>query len=197
MKIKRYTARILVLLTVSAMAFSVLSCGGQRQEEPAEKPAETAAETTEETISYVNEEVSYGLFFDEEGTKRTVKLGRGDEEFKGYLFLICPEHMEIASTQFRLVMPEGVALTGDKYRMDRVISMGTFERGISERYAPCLPGPKILLHTFTFRVTAPLDNAVFTILSSMDYEYLVVADCKEGYPEVRASAFRAVVNPSD
>jgi hypothetical protein len=179
------------------MALAVLSCGGNKQEEPAEQSADAAAEKTEETISYVNEEVSYGLFFDEEGTKRTIKLGRGDEEFKGYLFLMCPEHMEVASTQFRLVMPEGVALTDDKSRMDRVISMGTFERGIAENFAPCLPGPKILLHTFTFRVTAPLDNAVFSILSSLDYEYLVVADCREGFPEVRASAFRAVVNPSD
>lgn len=186
------TRRILALIAVFLLAVSVLSCGGKK-EEAAEKPAETP----DETISYVNEEVSYGLFFDEEGTKRTLKLGKGDEEFKGYLFLMVPEYMEVASTQFRLVLPEGVAITDDDYRLDRVISMGTFERGISERFAPCLPGPKILIHTFTFRVTAPLDNAVFSILASMDYEFLAVAECKEGFPVVRASAFRAVVNPSD
>jgi hypothetical protein len=189
---KVFKRRILALFVVFMLAVTVLSCGGKK-EEAEDKPAET----TDETISYVNEEVSYGLFFDEEGTKRTLKLGKNDEEFKGYLFLMVPEYMEIASTQFRLVMPEGVAIIDDDYRLDRVISMGTFERGISERFAPCLPGPKILIHTFTFRVTAPLDNAVFSILSSMDYEFLAVAECKEGFPMVRASAFRAVVNPSD
>ena len=192
MTVKVNARRVLALMAVFMLALTVLSCGGEK-EEAEEKPAETP----DETIAYVDEEVSYGLFFDEEGTKRTLKLGKGAEEFKGYLFLMVPEYMEIASTQFRLVMPEGVAIIDDDYRLDRVISMGTFERGISERFAPCLPGPKILIHTFTFRVTAPLDNAVFSILSSMDYEFLAIAECKEGFPMVRASAFRAVVNPSD
>lgn len=181
---------ILVLLPVLAM-----SCAGEKEAE-GEKPAETA-ETKEETISFVDEEVSYGLFFDVEGTKRTLTLKKGQDEFLGYLYLMCPEDKEIASTQFRLVMPEGVVIENDKYRMDRVMSMGTFQRGISERYVPCVPGPKLLLHTFTFKVIMPLDNAVFTILRSLDDEFLAVAECKEGYPIIRASAFKAVVNPSD
>lgn len=183
---------------ISALAIFVLlpllavSCGGNNEAE-AEKPA--AAK--DETIQYVNEEVSYGLFFDEEGTKRTLALKKGQEEFLGYLFLICPEYKEIASTQFRLEMPEGILIENDKYRQDRVMSMGTFERGISERFMPCVPGPKILIHTFTFKVTGPLDNAVFTILPSLDNEYLAAAECEEGYPIIRASAFKAVVNPSE
>ncbi len=94
-------------------------------------------------------------------------------------------------------MPEGVVIENDKYRNGRVLSMGTFERGISENFVPCIPGPKILLHTFTFRVTAPLDNAVFTVLHSVDSDFLAVAECEEGFPIIRASAFKAVVNPSD
>jgi hypothetical protein len=186
----RSASILLALILVPVLA---LSCGGKKEAE-AEKPAEAKQD---ETIAYVNEEVSYGLYFDEEGTKRTLRLKKGQEEFTGYFFLMCPDYKNIASTQFRLEMPGGVVIVNDKYRMDRVMSMGTFQRGISERYAPCVPGPKILLHTFTFRVTGPLDNAVFTILPSLDDQFLAVAECEEGYPIIRASAFKAVVNPSD
>lgn len=183
------TLLLLVLLPVLA-----ISCAGEKEKETqAEKPAGTQ----EETIAFVDEEVSYGLFFDEEGTKRTIRLGRDQDQFTGYFYLMCPDYKEIASTQFRLEIPEGIVIENDKYRMDRVMSMGTFQRGISERFAPCVPGPKILLHTFTFRVIAPLDNAVFAILPSLDARFLAVTECQEGYPMIRASAFKAVVNPSD
>jgi hypothetical protein len=184
--------RISPLLILLLLPLLALSCAGKKEAE-AEKPVVVK----DETIAYVDEEVSYGLFFDEEGTKRTLKLKKGQDQFIGYFFLICPEYKEISSTQFRLVMPEGVLLENDKYRMDRVMSMGTFQSGISENFVPCIPGPKILLHTFTFRVTNPLDNAVFSILHSLDSDFLAVAECDEGYPIIRASAFKAVVNPSD
>jgi hypothetical protein len=187
---------VLVALLVPAL---FLSCSGKK-DSGEQKSAEVEKQvegTKEKPISYVNEEVSYGLYFDEEGTKRTLKLGKGQDEFTGYLYLMCPDYKRIASTQFRLEMPEGVTIINDKYRMDRVMSMGTFARGISERFAPCVDGPKILLHTFTFKTTMPLDNAVFTILRSVDDDFLAVAECNEGYPLIRASAFKAVVNPSD
>jgi len=187
------TARASTLLALLLVPVLGLSCGGKKEAE-AEKPA---VEKKDEPIAYVDEAVSYGLYFDEDGTKRTINLKKGQEEFTGYFFLMCPDYKNIASTQFRLEMPEGVVIVNDRYRMDRVMSMGTFQRGISERYAPCVPGPKILLHTFTFRVTVPLDNAVFTILPSLDDQFLAVAECEEGYPIIRASAFKAVVNPSD
>ncbi len=187
---------ILVAILVPAL---FLSCGGKK-DSAERKGAEAGGKVEsakEKPISYVNEEVSYGLYFDEEGTKRTLKLEKGQDEFIGYLYLMCPDYKSIASTQFRLEMPEGVTIINDKYRMDRVMSMGTFARGISERFAPCVNGPKILLHTFTFKTATPLDNAVFTILRSVDDEFLAVAECNEGYPLIRASAFKAVVNPSD
>jgi len=188
--------RITLVLLFVLLPLLAISCGGEKEKE-AEVETGGQAGTKEEGIAFVDEEVSYGLFFDEEGTKRTIKLGRGEDQFTGYLYLICPEYKEIASTQFRLEMPEGIVIANDNYRMDRVMSMGTFQRGIAERYTPCVPGPKILLHTFTFKVTAPLDNAVFTILPSLDAQFLVVTECKEGYPMIRASAYKAVVNPSD
>jgi len=184
--------RMSPILILVLLPFLALSCAGKKEAE-AEKPAETK----DETIAYVDEEVSYGLFFDEEGTKRTLKLKKGQEVFTGYFFLMVPDYKKISSTQFRLEMPEGVFIENDKYRMGRVMSMGTFQRGISENFVPCIPGPKILLHTFTFRATKPLDNAVFTILPSHDNYFLAVAECEEGYPIIRASAFKAVVNPSD
>ena len=193
--------RLSTIVALALIPFLALACTGEKKDgqEPADASSEPGKEvgTKEETIGYVDEEVSYGLFFDEEGTKRTIKLKRGQEQFEGYVFLMCPEYREIASTQFRLVMPEGVIIENDKYRQDRVMSMGNFQRGISERFVPCIPGPKILIHTLTFRVTAPLDNAVFTILPSLDNEFLAAAECKEGYPLIRASAYKAVVNPSD
>lgn len=186
--------KISILLLLVLLPVLAISCAGEKEKET---QAEETSGTKEETITFVDEEVSYGLFFDEEGTKRTIRLGRDQDQFTGYLYLMCPEYKEIASTQFRLEIPEGIVIENDKYRMDRVMSMGTFQRGIAERFTPCVPGPKILVHTFTFRVIAPLDNAVFAILPSLDARFLAVTECQEGYPMIRASAFKAVVNPSD
>jgi hypothetical protein len=195
--------RILTVLLLGFLAFLAVSCAGEKETEQKSEqvteqktePAEAAGD--EESIAFVDEEISFGVFFDEEGTKRTLRLDKGKDQFTGYIFLMCPEYKEIASTQFRLEMPEGVVIENDKYRWDRVMSMGTFERGLSERFVPCIPGPKMLLHTLTFKVSSPLDNAVFSIMPSHDARFLAVAECKEGYPMVRASAFKAVVNPSD
>jgi hypothetical protein len=185
----RIAATTLVFLLITVLA---ASCGGKKEAEQ-EKPAETG----DETLEFIDESVSYGLFFDEAGTKRTTRLKKGQEELICYMFVMLPDYLEIAATQFRIELPEGVVIENDKYRMDRIMSMGTFSRGISERYAPCLKGPKALIHTFTLRVTVPLDNAVFSVLQAQDAQYLAVTECKEGFPLIRASAYKAVVNPSE
>lgn len=170
----------------------MISCSGKKEGEMGGKE-----EGGEKATTLVDEEVSYSIFFDEEGTKRTLTLEKGQEEFVGYLYVMFPEYLEIASTQFRLDMPEGVVIENDKYRMDRIMSLGVFHRGISERFHPCLKGPKVLLHTFTFRTTAPLSNATFTVLPDMEAKFLAVAECREGFPLVKAVSYKAVVNPSD
>jgi hypothetical protein len=190
------TGRTTIILLLVLLPLLAISCGGEKETEKETEPAK-AEGAKEESISFVDEEISFGMFFDEEGTKRTIRLDKGTDQFTGYLFLMCPDYLEIASTQYRIEIPEGVVIENDRYRWDRVMLMGTFKIGISERFVPCLTGPKILLHTFTFRVTAPLDNAVFSILPAQDVDYLIVAECKEGYPVARASAFKAVINPSD
>jgi len=188
---KKVVFRIFIV-TVLAVSFLSASCS-KKEEQPG-----TQKETGgEEVISYINEDVSYGLYFDEKGTQRTLTLAPGQKQFDLFMILTCPEYMEIAAVEWRLVTPDGVALVNDKYRMDRVLSMGTIDRGQSERIAPCVAGPQILLHTFTFAVTGELENAVFSVMPSMDNENLVVSECTEGFPIVRAAAYKAVVNPAE
>jgi hypothetical protein len=105
--------------------------------------------------------------------------------------------MEIASVEWRIELPEGILIANDKYREDRVISMGQMKKGLSERFKPCVQGPKIVLHTLNFIATKELADAVFTILPSQNGNFLGVAECKEGFPMIRGIAYRAVVNPSE
>lgn len=178
---------------VLAIPLIAVSCGEKEQEQS--EPQQQAA--AEEGISYIDEDVSYGLYFDEKGTQRTLVLAPGQKEFDLFMYLTCPEYMEIAAVEWRLVVPEGVALVNDKYRQDRVLSMGTMDRGQSERFVPCVGGPRILLHTLTFAVTDEPANAVFAVMPSLDNENLGVAECKEGFPVVRAAAYKAVLNPAE
>jgi hypothetical protein len=178
---------------VTVLAASILSASCSKKEEQPGTQQETGGE---EVISYIDEDVSYGLYFDEKGTQRTLTLAPGQKEFDLFMILTCPEYMEVAAVEWRLVTPEGVALVNDRYRMDRVLSMGTMDRGQSERFAPCVSGPQVLLHTLTFTVTGGLENAVFSVMPSLDNESLVISECTEGYPVVRAAAYKAVVNPT-
>lgn len=188
------TARCgVILVMVLAMSFLTASCSKKEEQQPG-----TQQETGEkEVISYIDEDVSFGLYFDEKGTQRTLKLAPGQKEFDLFMILTCPEYMEIAAVEWRIVVPEGVQLVNDRYRQDRVLSMGTIDRGQSERFAPCVAGPRILIHTLTFAASGALENAVFAVMPSLDNENLGVAECKEGFPLVRATAYKAVVNPSE
>lgn len=180
------------LVTVLALSFLTASCS-KKEEQPG-----TQQETGgKEVISFIDEDVSFGLYFDEDGTQRTLDLAPGQQEFDVYMVLTCPEYMEIAAVEWRLELPAGIELVNDRYRKDRVLSMGPLDQGHSERFAPCVAGPKILLHTFTFAVTGILENAVFAVMPSIENETLGVAECKEGYPVLRAAAYKAVVNPAE
>jgi len=181
------------LVTILAISFLSTSCSKKEEQQPG-----TQQETGEkEVISYIDEDVSYGLYFDEKGTQRTLTLAQGQKEFDLFMIITCPDYMEIAAVEWRLVVPEGVELVNDRYRQDRVLSMGTIERGQSERFAPCVTGPRILIHTLTFAVGGTLENAVFAVMPSLDNENLGVAECTEGFPLVRAAAYKAVVNPAE
>ncbi|MDD3642578.1 MAG: hypothetical protein PHQ19_03840 [Candidatus Krumholzibacteria bacterium] len=176
------------------VAMSLLFGACSKKEEP--QPGTQQETAAKEAISYIDEDVSYGLFFDEKGTQRTLTLAPDQREFDLYVILECPEYMEIAAVEWRIAVPEGVSLVNDRYRQDRVLSMGTMDRGLSERFTPCIAGPKITLHTLTFAVGGKLENAVFSVMPSLDNENLGVAECKEGFPVVRATSYKAVVNPA-
>lgn len=179
---------IAVLIPIACTTL-LLSCS--------KKEKATEEKTEEKPISYVSQDVSFGLFFNEEGTERTITLKKDQKEFTGYLYLQFPEIMQIASVEWRLVLPEGVEIEIDKYNTDRVMSLGFIENGISETFQPCASGPKFLLHTFVFRTTKTLKNAEFSLMASNDGNFLGVAECKEGFPRTRAAAYKAVVNPEN
>jgi hypothetical protein len=161
-----------------------------------EKSAENAARDTTKTISYVSEEISFGVFFDEQGTKRTMKLGKGESQTKVYLFVNFPSTLQLSAVEYRLSLPQGVTIESDKFYEKRVALLGTFEDGISETF-PCAAGPKLLLHALTVNVPGNLTDAEFAIVSSKDNNFLGVATCDEGAPMIQASSYRAVLNPTE
>ena len=185
--------RITVLsLFAAACLCGALSCA---KEEPAKKE-EPAITKDDGLISYVNENVVFGVYFDAEGTKRTIKLDRDVREFDVHVIVHFPEEMQIAATEFKLILPDGVSIVNDKYSQDRVMSLGTFDGGLSERF-PCRPGPMMVVHTLTLRADKPLENAIIGLGPSENAQFIGVAECEEGYPRARARAYRAVINPTE
>lgn len=185
--------RSIYIVIFALFAVLLFACAKEEKEEAAtnEQPEET-----EQTISYLSEEVSFGVFFDESGTKRTLKLDRNQKEFDVYIFVQFPEDMEIAAVEWRLVLPEGVTIVNDKYVMDRTLVMGVMEHGMSERF-PCVSGPTFLIHTLTLHTDTKLENAEIAIMPSEDGDFLGIAECIEGFPRMRATSYRGVVNPED
>ena len=161
-----------------------------------EKQTENAPLDSTKTISYISDEISFAVFFDEEGTKRTLTLPGGDQQTKIYLFVNFPKTMKISAVEYRLALPEGATIESDKPYAERIALLGTFEDGISETF-PCAAGPKLLLHTLTLNVPGGLKNAEVSILSSLDNDFLGVATCDEGQPMLQGSSYRAVINPTE
>ena len=187
MRMKSYSGAIIAALISLCFVFS---CSKK------EKKVENAPLDSTKTISYISEEISFAVFFDEGGTKRTLTLDGGATQTKIYLFVNFPETMKISAVEYRLSLPQGVTLENDKFYEQRVALLGTFEDGISETF-PCAAGPKLLLHTLTVNVPSGLKNAEFAILSSKDNDFLGVATCDEGLPMLEGSSYRAVMNPTE
>jgi len=191
---------LFVTVSLFAAAFFIFSCSdkdnssaeldsksGSKQESNVKKGEE------EEILSYTSEEVGFGIYFDKEATKRTITLEDDQKEFKGYLIIKYPEEISINAVQWRLSLPEGIELVSDDYYRERTLTLGRIKEGISEGF-PCVSGPSLLLHTFTFRVNNSLKNAVISILPDKKGDFLGVVDCDANI-EIRAASYKAVVNP--
>ena len=185
--------RVSLALVTLLVIFLVLSCGkGDKKTEGA--PADTAAADT--ALSYISEEVSFGVFFDADGAQRTVKLGGRDRETTIYIIVNFPETMPIAAVEYRLVLPAGVRIENDMYYKERVAMLGTFETGISETF-PCVQGPKLVLHALTLSVPSGLENAEISLVSHEKSEFIGVAMCDEGQTMVPGTSYKAVINPTE
>lgn len=183
------------ILAVGALV-ALLSVSCARKKDGAGKAAadSTAADST---LSYVSDEVSFGVFFDEEGTKRTAEI-KGGKEAKLYVIISLPTTMQIRAAEWRLALPEGVVVQNDRFFEGRVAVLGTFEDGISETWGgDCVTGPKMLLHVLTVTVPDGLTNGEIAIMPSLQSNFLGVAECEENMPLVRASAYKAVINPTE
>jgi len=171
----------------------VLSCGknGKKTENV---PADTTRADT--TLSYVSQEVSFGVFFDAAGAQRTVKLGSRDRQTTIYIIVKYPDTMPIAAVEYRLALPPGVRIENDVYYDQRAALLGTFDDGISETF-PCVPGPMLVLHALTLSVPSGLKNAEIALLAHARSEFIGVATCEEGQPLVNATSYKAVINPTE
>jgi hypothetical protein len=185
---KTVTAVLAALLLILLCA----SCGEKTEQEQTPEPEAQA----EETISYISEEVSFGVFFDEKGTQREITLEKGQKEIEVYIFVRYPDYMGIAAVEYRIELPEGVRIWSDRFYEKRNLMMGTFEHGITEGFH-CVSGPELLLHVLTLGIEKELENAVISLLPSHNTNFIGVAKCDEAYTEIRAGSFKAVINPTE
>jgi hypothetical protein len=184
-----------VSLVFVALLLLSLVCSCAKSAKKVEKaPADTTRADT--TLSYISKEVSFGVFFDPEGTKRTIALGSRDKQTTIYIIVSFPETMPIAAVEYRLALPPGVKITNDVYYSQRVALLGTFDEGISETF-PCVQGTKLTLHALTLSVPSGLKNAEIALLSHSKSEFIGVAQCDEGNTMVAATSYKAVINPTE
>jgi hypothetical protein len=189
--------RGIVFLLILAMAIAV-SCSQKEEKESQKEGEELSKEDlaigSVKDAKFVSDKVSFGVYFDEEGKQNTMTLPDDANEVKVYIIIKYPEDMEITAVDWRLELPEGLEVESDKCHPGRNIMMGTFSYGMSERF-PCEKGPKLLLHMLTMSVTGKLENAEVLVLPSKKSEFLGVAECKEGFPVIRATSYKGVINP--
>lgn len=191
MIIRQRVSIMFVALLLVPLVFSCAKSGKKAENVPADTTA--AADTT---LSYISREVSFGVFFDAEGVKRTMTLGSRDRETTIYIIVNYPETMPIAAVEYRLVLPPGVRVTNDVYYSQRVALLGTFDEGISETF-PCVQGPMLVLHALTLSVPSGLKNAEIAIFAHEKSEFIGVATCDEGQPMIPATSYKAVINPTE
>jgi hypothetical protein len=181
-----------VLIALMSL-FLVFSCAKKEKKAEGTKADTTKADTT---LSYVSEEVSFGVFFDEQGTKRTVKLGARDKQVKAYLFINFPETMQIAAVEYRLVLPKGVSIENDKFYDKRVALLGTFGDGLSETF-PCVSGPSLLIHSLMLNVPPGLKDAEIAFLPHEQSGFIGVALCDPVQTLITGTSYKAVINPTE
>jgi hypothetical protein len=184
--------RIRSLAVAAAAVLVCFSCA--KKEQQAESGAAGSA-AGDSTIKYVSDEVSFGAFFDAEGTKRTIGI-KGAKDTKLFIIVSFPATLQIGAVEWRLVLPEGVTIEYDKFYEKRAALLGTFEHGISETF-PCIAGPKLVLHELVLKVPAGIENGEISIMPSHTGNILGVAVCDENFPIVEASAYKAIINPAD
>jgi hypothetical protein len=183
------------LVAVAMMGLVLLfSCSKKEKKEAGGAPADSTKKDT--TLSYVSQEVGFGVFFDEQGTKRTVKLGARDKQVMIHIVVNFPETMQVSAVEYRLVLPTGVTIENDKFYPERVALLGTFEGGISETF-PCVPGPKILLHSLTLNVPPGLKDAEIALMPHAESKFIGIAMCDEEHTMVAGTSYKAVINPTE
>jgi len=184
---------VFVVLAIALIAFS--SCSKKKESSSSTEKKEIKKKESKK-IDYVSDEVSFVVAFDSEGKKRTVKLKRGQDHLDIYIIINFPETMQISATEFRLSMPEGIEVESDEFYKKRTAVLGRFEHGIAETF-PCVPGPKLILHRLTLKVGEPVKNGEISLLPSLKTDFIGVASCEGGFPKVRASSYKAIINPSE
>ncbi len=183
------------ILVVAVIGLAILSSCGKKETKKEGAPA-AAADTT---LSYVSQEISFGVFFDPEGTKRTIELGPRDKQVTIHIVVHYPDTMQIAAVEYRLVLPPGVTIESDKFYPGRAALLGTFEHGISETF-PCAAGPKIELHSLLLNVPSGLKDAEISLMPDEDNQFMGVAICDKGtnsMPTLTATSYKAIINPSN
>jgi hypothetical protein len=167
------------------------SCEKKAETEETSVPQPEAA-----PLSFVSDEISFAIYFDEAHTRRAIDLAKGQTEIDIYVVIHFPEEMGIAAAEYRIELPDGAKILSDSFYENRTLTMGNFQDGFSEGFH-CVHGPKLQLHKLGLSVQEGMKDATIALLPSKRTDFLGVATCGEGFPEVRASSYKAVINPSE
>jgi hypothetical protein len=179
---------------IAFMSLLLLFSCSKKETKTEGAPADSTKKAT--TLSGVSQDVSFSVFFDEQCTQRTMKLGPQEKEVVIYIVVNFPETMQIAAVEYRLALPKGLAIENDKFYAERAALLGKFDAGIGETF-PCVPGPRIILHALTLNVTEELKNAEIALLPAIQANFIGVAMCDKGNPKVPAGSYKAIINPID
>ena len=112
-------------------------------------------------------------------------LEEGQKEILTYIILRYPEEVSISAVEYRIELPEGVQIWSDRCYEKRTLTMGNFERGMTEGFG-CVYGPELLLHTLTLRIDGDLENATISILPSLITGFIGAVTCDDAPAKVRA-----------
>lgn len=100
-------------------------------------------------------------YFDEAGTKTELAVAPG-QEFHMYVFAETIDPYSTATVQYRLDLPDGIAITGLEETDQKMMSLGDYHQSYMLAYQ-CQPPGRFVVVTYTCRVQPDFHGGTITV----------------------------------